>query len=127
MTGQVKEDFITRMRETGIQIHDGKIVFRTGLLDPAELLNDNNIFGYFDPAGEPKQIPLKPGQLGFTFCQVPVVLSASEENKISVTFADGSQIFFADHTIGSEISSGIFKRTGEIIRIEVSLKNFRIN
>ena len=127
MTGQVKEDFITRMRETGIQIHDGKIVFQTGLLDPAELLNDKNIFWYVDPAGEPKQIPLKQGQLAITFCQVPVVFSASEENKISVTFADGSQIFFADLTIGGEVSSKIFKRTGEIIRIEVSSRNIRIN
>jgi len=120
MTGQVKEDFISRMREIGIHIQDGEIVFQTGLLDPAELLDRKSTFGYFDLKGEEQQIILNRGQLAFTFCQVPVLYSASNEDKISVTFADGKQISIAGHTIGREISSGIFQRTGEIARIEVS-------
>ncbi|MEI6172460.1 MAG: hypothetical protein WCR01_01810 [Bacteroidota bacterium] len=120
MTGQVKEDFITRMREIGIHVRNGEIVFQSGLLDPAELLNQKSTFEYFDLKGEQQQIILKQGQLGFTFCQVPVVYSVSNEDKISVTFADGKQISIADHIIGREISAGIFQRTGEIARIEVS-------
>jgi hypothetical protein len=123
MTGQVKEDFISRMRELGIHVQDGKIVFRTSLLNPAELLKQKSTFEYFDLNGEPQQIILKHGQLGFTFCQVPVVYSALTEDKISVTFTDGKQIFISDHTIGKEMSSKIFQRTGEIAHLEVSFRN----
>jgi hypothetical protein len=123
MTGQVKEDFISRMRELGVHIQDGEIVFQSSLLNPKELLNQESIFEYFDLEGKPRQITLKKGQLGFTFCQVPVLYNASNEDKISVTMADGKQIFIIGHTIGKEISSKIFYRSGEITRIEVSFRN----
>ena len=121
MTGQVKEDFIARMREIGVHIQGGEIVFQSSLLNPDELLNQNSIFGYFDLNGEQQQIILKQGQFGFTFCQVPVLYSASNGNKISITFADGKLLFLENHTIDKEISSKIFQRTGEIAQIEVSL------
>ncbi len=123
MTGQVKEDFISRMREIGIHIQDGEIAFQSGMLDPAELLNQKSTFGYFDLKEDRQQIILKQGQLGFTFCQVPVLYSLSNEDKISISFADGKQIFLAGHAIGKEISSKIFQRTGEITLIEVSFSN----
>jgi hypothetical protein len=123
MTGQVKEDFISRMRELGIHIQDGEIVFQSSLLNPKELLNKESIFEYFDLKGKPQKITLKQGQLGFTFCQVPVLYNASNEDKISITFADGKQIFKTDHAIGKEMSSKIFNRSGEIAWIEVSFRN----
>ncbi len=39
MTGLVKEEFISRMRELGVHIQDGKIVFKFSLINPVELLN----------------------------------------------------------------------------------------
>jgi hypothetical protein len=119
MTGQVKEDFISRMREIGIHVHDGEIVFQSSLLNPAEFLNQISTFEYFDLKGEEQQIILQQGQLGFTFCQVPVIYSESDEDKINVTFADGKQILLTGHTIGKEMSSKIFQRTGELIQIVV--------
>ncbi|MHC1778389.1 MAG: hypothetical protein AB9834_23510 [Lentimicrobium sp.] len=123
MTGQVKEDFISRMRELGVHIQDGEIKFQSSLLNPGELLNQESIFEYFDLNGKPGQITLKQGQLGFTFCQVPVLFSASDKDKISVTMADGKQYFIEDHTIGREISTKIFNRSGDIARIDVSFRN----
>jgi len=123
MTGQVKEDFISRMREIGVHIQDGEILFESGLLNPAELLDQESSFGYFDLKGEPQQIVLRRGQLGFTFCQVPIIYSASHEDKTAITFADGKQIFIAGHTIDKEMSSKVFKRTKEIVQIEVTFRN----
>jgi hypothetical protein len=123
MTGQVKEDFITRMRELGIHIQDGEIVFQSSLLNPAELVIQDSIFEYFDLNGVPQKITLKPGQLGFTFCQVPVLYSVSGEDKISVTFSDGKQVLIANHTIDKEMSAKIYNRSGEIALIEVSFRN----
>ena len=126
MTGQVKEDFISRMRELGIQVRDGEIVFQSSLLNPKELLNQGSIFRYSDLKGEPQQITLKQGQLGFTFCQVPIVYSASNKDKISIALADGKQLLITGHDIGKEMSSKIFQRTGDITQIEVSFRNLLI-
>jgi hypothetical protein len=123
MTGQVKEDYLSRMRELGIHIQDGEIVFRFSLLNPGELLHQESLFEYFNLRGEPQQIILKKGQLGFTFCQVPVVYMISPEDKIVITSAGGHQLLIAGHTIGKEMSSKIFQRTGELIQIEVSFRS----
>jgi len=123
MTGQVKEDFISRMRELGIHIRDGEIVFQSSLLNPEELLKQEGIFKYFNLEGEPLQITLKPGQLGFTFCQVPIIYGVSVEDKISITFDNRKQVFITGHTISKEISAKIFERSGEISQIEVSFMN----
>ncbi|NTW25227.1 MAG: hypothetical protein HGA37_11035, partial [Lentimicrobium sp.] len=123
MTGQVKEDFISRMREIGVHIQNGEILFKSSLLNPDELLNQESIFEYFDLKGEARQIRLKQGQLGFTFCQVPVLYSAAAQDEISITFADGKAVVITGHTIGNELSSRIFNRSGEISLIEVSFSN----
>jgi hypothetical protein len=123
MTGQVKEDFISRMRELGIHIRNGEIVFQSSLLKPDELLKQKSIFEYYDLKGEPQQIILKEGQLGFTFCQVPVLYSPSDEDKISVTLSDGKYITLKAHFLGKELSYKVFRRTGELVKIEVSFRN----
>jgi hypothetical protein len=124
MTGQVKEDYISRMREIGVMVYKGCIVFQAGLLNPAELLKQESIFEYIDLNGAIRQIMLQQGQLGFSVCQVPVVYTISNEASITITYTDGKQTFIADHTIGKEISSKIFQRTGEIEQVEVSFRNF---
>jgi hypothetical protein len=126
MTGQVKEDFISRMRELGLHIQDGEIVFQSSLLNPTELLNQESIFEYFDLKGKLLQITLNPGQFGFTFCQVPILYTTSHEDKVSITFADGKQTLLTDHTIGKEISNRIFNRSGDISQIEVLFRNLVI-
>jgi hypothetical protein len=123
MTGQVKEDYISRMRELGVHIREGEIVFRFSLMNPGELLHQERIFEYFNPAGVKQHITLKQGQLGFTFCQVPIVYSISREDKIVLTYAGGEQVLIASHTIGKEMSSMIFQRTGDVIQVEVSTRN----
>jgi hypothetical protein len=123
MTGQVKEDFISRMRELGIYIRNGEIVFQSSLLNPDELLKQKSIFEYFDLKGEQQQITLKQEQIGFTFCQVPVFYGPSDEDKISVTFSDGKNIIVKEHVLGKEISKKVFRRTGELLKIEVSFRN----
>jgi hypothetical protein len=123
MTGQVKEDFISRIRELGIDVRDGEIVFQSSLLNPGELLNREGIFEYFNLEGASRKIVLKQGQLGFTFCQVPIVYSASPDDKTVITFAGGDQMLVEGHALGKEMSSKIFQRTGEIIQMEVSFRN----
>jgi hypothetical protein len=120
MTGQVKEDFISRMREIGMQIQDGEIKFQSSLLNPGELLTHPGIFEYFNLKGENQQLMLQPGQLAFTICQVPVVYSISPDDKIVATFNDGRKVQIEGHATGKDLSAKVFQRTGEIVLIEVS-------
>ena len=123
MTGQVKEDFLSRMRELGVHIQNGKIIFESSLVNHHELLNRKSTFEYFDLKGEMQQIILHEGQLGFTFCQVPIIYTASPVDRITFLFADEKQISITGHTVNSELSAKIFQRSGEIAKIEVSFQN----
>ncbi len=123
MTGQVKEDYLSRMRELGLHIQEGEIVFQFSLFNPNELMDQEGIFEYFNLMGEQQRLKLRQGQLGYTFCQVPIVYSASSEDKVVITSAGGEQVMIAGNTIGTEMSSKIFQRTGELIRIDVSFRN----
>jgi hypothetical protein len=123
MTGQVKEDFISRMRELGVQIQKGEIVFQPSLLNPDELLQHENIFEFYNVNGDLEQISLKPGQLGFTVCQVPIIYSASHNDTITISFADGKALSVAGLVLDKEKSSGIFHREGKIAQIDVSFRN----
>jgi hypothetical protein len=120
MTGQVKEDFLTRMRELGIHIKNGEIGFKFSLINPDEFLKQKSIFEYFDLNGEKRQIILNEGQLAFTFCQVPIVYTVSSEAKIAITKTDETQVLIAGSTLENEWSTALFERDGSIRQIDVS-------
>ncbi len=124
MTGQVKEDYLCRMRELGIHVQEGKIVFKSSLLNPVEYLHKDSVFEYFDINGLRQFRTLQKGQLGLTFCQVPIICSAANEEKITVTFTGGKQISIAGNQVDYEISNQIFQRTGAIAKLEVSFRKF---
>lgn len=121
MTGQVKEDFITRITELGVRIHDGKISFDPFLVHPEDFLDHAELFDTLDTENLRRQISLSPGQLGFTFCQVPVILSRKDESFVTVHFSDGRCQRIDGSCVGNEISSSIFSRNGKIRSIEVSV------
>ncbi len=121
MTGQVKEDVISRMGCLGVRVHQGQITFDPRLLNHNELLEQESTFKYSSLNHEVEKIELRPGQLGFTVCQVPVVYSLSDHNKIVLTFSDNSKEETSGNTISKQHSSAIFKRNNEIQFIEVSI------
>ncbi len=118
LTGQVKEDVISRFGELGLHIIQGKITFNPSLLNSEELLKQNESFSYFDLSGNKKSIELKSKQLGFTFCQVPVIYSFRQNENIRVVFSNGERKDFEGSILPAEISLKIFSRSGEIERIE---------
>jgi hypothetical protein len=77
---------------------------------------------YFDIEGDQQLLDLQAGQLGFTYCQVPVVYSLADETSIVVSFADGSEKSIAGDTIDAETSLAIFDKTGEVVKINVALQ-----
>jgi hypothetical protein len=121
MTGQVKEDFISRMGELGVRIEEGKIRFDTSLLNRNEFLQQDALFRYINPEGIGKQIKLKSKQLAFTICQVPVVYQISDSEKISIHLANEEMVHLDGNVLDNPNSRKIFSRSGEILQLNIDV------
>jgi hypothetical protein len=119
MTGQVKEEVITRLGELGVRVADGVIAFRPLLLRKVEFLGAPSALDTFDAAGKPRRIALEAGTLGFTYCQLPVVYHSSSERHIRLTAADGSTREISGDALDRELSAAIFRRQSGLSRIDV--------
>lgn len=121
LTGQVKEDVITRFGELALTILDGSIVFDTSLLNEEEILSMPAKFEYYDLSGKLKQFDLDKGQIAFTFCNVPVILNFAEEDSIQVQYSDGRSELVTGRVLNPGTSKLIFSRSGEIDRLFINL------
>ena len=99
MTGEVKEEILTRMGELGARVREGRLQFRPLLLRKGEFLRSKAVFEAIDVGGERVSIALPPGTLAFTYCQVPVVYHLAEEPRIEWTRADGTVASVAGDTL----------------------------
>lgn len=122
MTGQVKEDIITRFRELGIQIKSGKILIHPTLLRRDEFLSKEEVFIYYDLNGKEQKINCTKNSFVITICQVPFIYKLSGENKIDIHTEEGGVIKLDSLEIGEDFSKSIFNREGSIERIEVYLR-----
>jgi hypothetical protein len=122
MTGQVKEEVIARLQELGVSVVNGSVTFNPFILRKSEFLSGSDTLVYFDTSGARKTLPLEAGQLGFTYCQVPVVYSLAEQTSIELSFADGSSQSISGNSIASELSMAIFDKKGTVSKIHVALQ-----
>ncbi len=121
MTGQVKEEVLTRLGELGLRVEDGRIVVRPVLLRPTEWTTEPDVFRYRDVAQRPQTIGLPAGSVAFTFCQVPVVYRRGDASSVVAVLADGTRVAGVDGVLDGDVSEKVFRRTGEVVRIEVEL------
>jgi hypothetical protein len=122
MTGQVKEDILSRFGELGVLVKNGKLGFNPSLLRESEFLEADQSFEYVDVNQQTRQLSLGKGTLCFTYCQVPIVYHLSNENRLGITFQNGTTAVLDDLNVDAINSLKIFERTGEVIRIDVQLK-----
>jgi len=122
MTGQVKEDILSRFGELGISVSEGKIMFNPRLLRKEEFLKKPMTFAYVDIDSKEKEIEVEKNSLCFTYCQIPIVYKLSEKEGIKVEFNQGPSLAFTDLNIDTNTSKKVFERTGEISQIIVSFK-----
>ena len=119
MTGQVKEEIITRWAELGLFARDGEIRFDPVLLREDEFLTRPEAFEYVDAMGDRRTLQLVQGTLAFTRSQTPFVLHLATDERVVVRFADGTETELPDHRLGPELSREIFMRTGKVSRVDV--------
>ncbi|PDV99178.1 hypothetical protein [Candidatus Chloroploca asiatica] len=119
MTGQVKEELLTRMGELGLVVEGGRLTFRPSLLDPAEWGRAASVFNYLDVAGQRCTLSLPADALAFTFCQVPVVYQRGDTPQITLHLTDGTTQTIPGDTLDLATSRSIFERTGKIEAVTV--------
>jgi hypothetical protein len=121
MTGQVKEDLISRWGELGLFVRDGKIHFSPSLFKSRWFLDKSQVFYYYDLKGKKQSLMLSENMFAYTFCQVPVIYILSDQFKICLVFKDGSEEEINDNKISNSISQSIFRREDKINIIKVML------
>jgi hypothetical protein len=121
MTGQVKEDVLTRIGELGVVVQDGRLGFAPGLLQREEFLA-RPVEASALAVGGLQRLTLEPGSLAFTVCQVPVVYTLSDgPGRTRVTRSDGRTDELDGTTLDAATSREVFDRSGAVTRIEVAL------
>ncbi|MEM9525856.1 MAG: hypothetical protein AAGA31_04555, partial [Bacteroidota bacterium] len=121
MTGQVKEDILSRIGEFGVTVANGKIAFLPRLLRRSEFLNSPAVFQYVDVSGRVNQLDLPANSLCFTYCQVPVVYTLSEEEGLTIHYREESSKNFEGTALDEPSSEQLFLRTDAIEKIQVRL------
>jgi hypothetical protein len=119
MTGQVKEEVLTRFGELGIHVNDGQIQIDTCLLRAREFLTEPVTFNYIDSQGDDKSIDVPISGLAFTWCQIPFVYLLDEQKQagIVIEFADGTEQHLSELCLSPALSDEIFRHTGKVSRI----------
>ncbi|MCL1788434.1 MAG: hypothetical protein FWG38_10655, partial [Defluviitaleaceae bacterium] len=118
MTGQVKEDILTRFAELGVTVEDGVMRFDPTFLRASEFLTEPAVFGYIDVHGDAKEVALPAKSLAFTLCQVPVVYHLSDRDEVIVSIGSEKRAQ-AGLALDAADSKALFDRSGSVTRIDV--------
>ncbi len=122
MTGQVKEEILTRRGELGVRVRGGVLSFRPFLLRATDFLCRTAPFHYFDIAGQEETWDLPAGSLAFTYCQVPVVYELGGDKPwLEARLNDGTTHHVEGTTLSTALSDEIFGRTGKVRRLRVGV------
>ncbi len=121
MTGQVKEELLARWAELGVFVREGKLSFDPLMLRREEFAPQELAFAYIDVLGDVRSIDLPPRSLAFTFCQVPIVCTYSDDDEVEIAYSDGRLRQIHGRCLDVEASQHIFRRDGDIERIAVFL------
>ncbi|MDC7220853.1 MAG: hypothetical protein PQJ59_13040 [Spirochaetales bacterium] len=121
MTGQVKEEVLTRFAELGLLVEKGRICFDSFLLSEEEFLKEAVEWEYVDVDGRFNGISLEPDSLALTFCQVPIIVRKGE-GPLIVSYGEGKCETLESNCCTPEISRAIFAKEGTVKKIEVSFR-----
>ena len=120
MTGQVKEDLISRFGELGVSVKHGQLSFVPKILRAEEFLEVASEFEYVNLDNEVAKVAVPSGGLAFTYCQVPVVYQRAEAAKVVVHTEAGVEEV-AGSTLSADVTSELFRRTNNVKQITVSV------
>ena len=120
MTGQVKEDFITRFTELGVSVHSGQIRFAPVILQRSEFLSEPEIWRF--PLGAVEQnLEIDAGSLAFSLCGIPVIYRLADNAALQVVKDNGEVENLPGNRLGKPDSRSVFGRDKRIRQIIVDV------
>ena len=123
MTGQVKEEVLSRFGELGLQVRDGMASFGPSLLRECEFGAEPQPFRFLDVEGRWQELLVPAQGLAFTWCQVPVVYRLVDRGPPAMTVIreDGTSQTSATLSLPVDLSDEIFRRSGRVRRLTLDL------
>jgi hypothetical protein len=122
MTGQVKEQVLTRFGELGVEVAEGRLRLEPKLLRAAEFGGPATEFAYLDASGLEASCSLTAGSLAFTYAQVPIIYRLGTVPAIELERVDGLTEIVGGSTLGPDASAEIFARSGTYRRLTVTVR-----
>ncbi len=122
MTGQVKEEVLTRFGELGLRVADGEVRFDPALLRARELTPEPRTFRFLDVRGEWQELTVPASGLAFTWCQVPIVYRRCGAGRpsLAITLENGVVQELPQLSLPAALSSELFRRSGHIRQISLA-------
>lgn len=121
MTGQVKEDILSRFGELGVSVNDGMLGFNPSMLKKEEFLSQPQSFSYVDVTSAWQSLALDKGMLCFTYCQMPIIYSIANVSELEIVFKNGEVSKQKSLQLDKQMSKSVFQRTGDIELIRASI------
>mgnify|MGYP001818514930 FL=1 len=121
MTGQVKEQIITRFGELGVEVCEGCVRFAPRLIPGSEFTSVPTSVSFRGGDGRTTTLELEAGSLAFTYCSVPVVYRLGNTSAIELQLADGRLERLDGPSLTRAQSSALFARGGAYRRISVTV------
>jgi hypothetical protein len=120
LTGQVKEDVITRFRQLGVRVTQGEVAFEPVLLEKGEFLCEPAFWRY-STGGPNRNEELPADSLAYTLCGVPVVYRLADTASLRVFGEQDSSTVLPGNRLGPELSRSLFSRDGRITKLVVDI------
>jgi hypothetical protein len=121
MTGQVKEEILTRFGELGLRVIEGSIRFQPRLLRRCEFPDETRKLRFLDVEGKWNDLVVSRRSIAFTYCQVPITYRLVDQPAatINLTYGDGQITELNELGLPPEMSAELFERSGHVRRVEV--------
>lgn len=128
MTGQVKEDIISRFGELGVYVDKGQLYFNPYLLKKEEFLQKEQEVVIDNLSKQQQKVVLEKDTLLFTYCQVPVIYELNKNAGLIVKYTNGNTRNANDPTavLTVQETENLFSRKGNIEFIRVAIQPSRL-
>lgn len=120
MTGQVKEELLTRAGELGITIENRQLAFSPTLLPQKELLEKEKT-AKLKTTTDTQEITIPQGGFAFTLCGTPIIYTPGEKAQITIEHSDSNTTTINSNILDTETSSNIFMRSKKIKKITCTI------
>jgi hypothetical protein len=119
LTGQVKEDVISRFKALGVRVSDGRLSFDPVQLSSEEFLREPESWTYSTGGPEITE-KIDPGCLAFTIYGIPVIYRIADAARVEVT-TDDQVLNIEGSALDYSLSQSLFRREGKIGKLRVDV------